>query len=205
MKRSITAQIAVFAAITFILLSFIGAIAYQEILKQIEAGQNLLRTGDVCAELEKTASLVKALEKEDESHAIARNADGMKLHSQVTAAIDSHLNRLNELKQRQTTADQTFRLASDKVIAVGTIFILVTIIMLVLVVFFVQHYERERTKTEAIQQAIGLKFSGVFNQSSETIFLLDPEGKILQANETGLRLVGAKREDVVGLAYWETK
>lgn len=205
MKQSITAKIAVFAAITFILLSFIGAVAYQQILKQIEAGQNLIRTEDVLSELEKTSSLIKDLEQADQTGALAGTADQIKTHTQIVAAIDRHINRLNEMRRRQTTADATFRLASDKVIADGAIFILVTIVMLALVVHFVQHYERERTKIEAIQQAIGLKFSGVFNQSSETIFLLDPEGKILQANETGLRLVGAKREDVVGLAYWETK
>ena len=44
MKRSITAKITVFAAVTFILLSFIGAMVYQHICEQIDAGQRLSQT-----------------------------------------------------------------------------------------------------------------------------------------------------------------
>lgn len=271
MKQSITAKIAVFTAITFILLSLIGVMVYLHMLEQMAASERLSQSQKILSQLEATRSLVKELETDEKQCAITGNVALFASHSAVVARLGSQISHLTELTKNRSqhqehianlkeavkarvnlperlaalkgvpenaaarvalnarqqelatqalqsiesmladekrladSAETAFRAASDNVIRDTAIFVLFTIAMFALIVHFVHHYVRERGKTEAILRAIGLKFSGVFNQSSETIFLLDPEGKILQANETGLRLVGARREDVVGLPYWETK
>jgi PAS domain S-box-containing protein len=166
------------------------------------------RTGDLREAIKKRiefASHVIALRKAGSDKAASRE-----IVSQAEQALNDQVFDLIEAMQSEErllvrAAELLHRTASEKVMRDLALFVLVIATILSLIFLSVRQYESERAKTEAIQRAIGLKFSGVFNQSSETIFLLDPEGKILQANETGLRLVGARREDVVGLPYWETK
>lgn len=46
-------------------------------------------------------------------------------------------------------------------------------------------------------------FGVIYNQSFQLMGLVDPEGKLLSANRTSLKLIGAKESDVVGLNFWE--
>jgi PAS domain S-box-containing protein len=108
-------------------------------------------------------------------------------------------------ERRLNFLDTGFAITSDTAIRDISSLIMLGFALLAAMFFVVMRHERVTREAGEIQRAIGLKFSGVFNQSSESIFLLDPDGKILQANEAGLRLVDAKLEDVVGLPYWETR
>ncbi len=48
------------------------------------------------------------------------------------------------------------------------------------------------------------RFEAVFNNTYTFIGLLDPDGTVLEANETALSFAGIDREDVVGEPVWET-
>ncbi|MEB3312133.1 MAG: PAS domain S-box protein [Snowella sp.] len=47
------------------------------------------------------------------------------------------------------------------------------------------------------------KFRAIFNNTFQFIGLLSPDGTLLEANQTALDFAGLKREDVVGLPFWE--
>lgn len=48
------------------------------------------------------------------------------------------------------------------------------------------------------------KLRGLFDQSYQFIGLLNPDGTLLDANDTALNFVAARREDVIGRPFWET-
>ena len=48
------------------------------------------------------------------------------------------------------------------------------------------------------------RFRAIFNSTYQFIGLLDPEGKILEANQTALDFIGLTNADVVGKPFWET-
>ncbi len=47
------------------------------------------------------------------------------------------------------------------------------------------------------------KFRGIFNSTFQFIGFLDPEGTLLEANETALNFAGLSAEDVVGKKFWD--
>jgi PAS domain S-box-containing protein len=62
--------------------------------------------------------------------------------------------------------------------------------------------ERKRAATAlAISER---RFRAIFNSSYQLIGLLDPDGTVLEANQTALNLGGLKQEDVVGRPFWDT-
>jgi len=48
-----------------------------------------------------------------------------------------------------------------------------------------------------------LKFEGIFNSSMSFIGYLNPEGVLLEANDTAVKIAGLAREDVVGKYFWD--
>ena len=48
------------------------------------------------------------------------------------------------------------------------------------------------------------RFRGIFENMSQFIGLLSPDGVLLEANQTALQAVGIERKDAVGLPFWET-
>jgi two-component system sensor kinase FixL len=48
------------------------------------------------------------------------------------------------------------------------------------------------------------RFRAIFNSTYQFIGLLDPEGTILEANQTALDFIGCSNADVVGKPFWET-
>ena len=62
--------------------------------------------------------------------------------------------------------------------------------------------ERKRAATAlAISER---RFRAIFNSSYQLIGVLDPEGTVLEVNQTALNLGGLKQEDVVGRPFWDT-
>lgn len=49
------------------------------------------------------------------------------------------------------------------------------------------------------------RFRGIFEQTFQTMMLLTPEGVVLEVNQNALNLTGAKQEDFLGLALWESE
>jgi PAS domain S-box-containing protein len=47
------------------------------------------------------------------------------------------------------------------------------------------------------------KFKGIFNSTFQFIGLLEPDGTVLEANQTGLDFAGLVPEDVVGKKFWD--
>lgn len=48
------------------------------------------------------------------------------------------------------------------------------------------------------------RFRGIFDQTLQLIWLLDDKGRLIEANQTALDLVGATLEQVQGRLFWET-
>lgn len=48
------------------------------------------------------------------------------------------------------------------------------------------------------------KFQAIFDQTFQLIGLMQVDGTVLEANETSLKLIAAKKEDIVGKYFWDT-
>ena len=48
------------------------------------------------------------------------------------------------------------------------------------------------------------RFRAIFNSTYQFIGLLDPDGRILEANQTALDFIGCSNADVVGRPFWDT-
>lgn len=57
---------------------------------------------------------------------------------------------------------------------------------------------------EAALDRTSQKLHVIIDNAFEFIGLLDPEGKILEANQSALRFIDVKREDIVGKFFWDT-
>jgi PAS domain S-box-containing protein len=83
------------------------------------------------------------------------------------------------------------------------ILVLLAFAILVVILLVVRSYDRQQRSTEEILRSAAVRFLGIFNQSFESIALLDHEGHVLQVNDTALAKTGALREQLIGRLYWE--
>ncbi|MEH1949276.1 MAG: PAS domain S-box protein [Nostoc sp.] len=71
-----------------------------------------------------------------------------------------------------------------------------------------QSVGRDITDRKLVEQALSeneQKFRAIFNQTIQFIGLLQPNGIVLEANQTALDFAGINREEVVGKRFWEAK
>ncbi|MDZ8136400.1 MAG: PAS domain S-box protein [Nostoc sp. DedQUE04] len=71
-----------------------------------------------------------------------------------------------------------------------------------------QSVGRDITDRKLVEQALSeneQKFRAIFNQTIQFIGLLQPNGIVLEANQTALDFAGINREEVVGKPFWEAK
>jgi len=61
----------------------------------------------------------------------------------------------------------------------------------------------QRTATLALRER-ERRFGAIFDHMVGFIGLLTPDGRIIEANETALRLIGATEEEVLGQPFWDT-
>jgi PAS domain S-box-containing protein len=67
--------------------------------------------------------------------------------------------------------------------------------------------QRDVTEHKRAATALAIserRFRAIFNSSYQFIGLLEPDGTVLEANQTALNLGGLKQEDVVGRPFWDT-
>ena len=62
----------------------------------------------------------------------------------------------------------------------------------------------ERKQTENALQQNEQKFRAIFNCSFQFIGLLNPDGRVIEINQTGLDFAGITLQDVVNKSFWET-
>ncbi|HBB30769.1 MAG TPA: hybrid sensor histidine kinase/response regulator [Cyanobacteria bacterium UBA8803] len=62
---------------------------------------------------------------------------------------------------------------------------------------------RIRQAEERLQQS-EKKFRAIFNQTFQYIWLLHPDGTVIEANESALKFGGLQLSDVVGCPFWQT-
>lgn len=62
----------------------------------------------------------------------------------------------------------------------------------------------ERQLAEEAQKESELRYRAIFDQTFGFIAVMDPDGTVLDINETPLKVGGIDREDVVGRPFWET-
>ena len=67
----------------------------------------------------------------------------------------------------------------------------------------VQRDMTERKRAETALANSEQRFRTIFNSSLQLMGMLDPEGILLDANQTALDAVGLGREDVIGLNFWD--
>lgn len=68
--------------------------------------------------------------------------------------------------------------------------------------------EQEIAERQKIEQALresDRRFQAIFNQTFQFIGLMQPDGILLEANETALQFGGLQPEDVIGRPVWEAK
>lgn len=63
----------------------------------------------------------------------------------------------------------------------------------------------ERTRAAALLQDSERRFRAIFDQTFQFIGLLQPDGVLLEANQTALLFGGLRRQDVVGRPFWEAR
>jgi PAS domain S-box-containing protein len=71
-----------------------------------------------------------------------------------------------------------------------------------------QSVGRDITDRKQVEQALSeneQKFRAIFNQTIQFIGLLQPNGIVLEVNQTALDFAGVTREEVVGKLFWEAK
>lgn len=61
-----------------------------------------------------------------------------------------------------------------------------------------------RTEIAKRLSASERKFKAIFDHTFEFIGLLTPDGTLIEANQTALSFIDKKREDVIGLPFWDT-
>jgi PAS domain S-box-containing protein len=64
---------------------------------------------------------------------------------------------------------------------------------------------RDRKRAEEMLRDRERLFRGIFDQSFQFVGLLDPEGIVLEANQTALAAAGLQLEDIKGTPFWETQ
>ncbi|MEM9215387.1 MAG: EAL domain-containing protein [Cyanobacteria bacterium P01_F01_bin.150] len=69
----------------------------------------------------------------------------------------------------------------------------------------VQLAQAKAVELEQQLQATENRFQAIFNQTFQFIGLLDPEGTLLEANQTALEVGGIRLEDVVNRPFWEAR
>ena len=71
-----------------------------------------------------------------------------------------------------------------------------------------QSVGRDITDRKLVEQALSeneQKFRAIFNQTIQFMGLLQPNGIVLEINQTALDFTGINREEVVGKPFWEAK
>ncbi|MEH1803849.1 sensor domain-containing diguanylate cyclase [Nostoc sp.] len=71
-----------------------------------------------------------------------------------------------------------------------------------------QSVGRDITERKLVEQALSeneQKFRAIFNQTIQFMGLLQPNGIVLEINQTALDFAGINREEVVGKPFWEVK
>ncbi|MBE9227691.1 PAS domain S-box protein [Phormidium sp. LEGE 05292] len=68
-----------------------------------------------------------------------------------------------------------------------------------------QQQIEERKKAEAALQESEQRFRAIFNQTFQFIGLMQPDGILIEANETALNFGGLQREDAIDRPFWETR
>ncbi|MBW4564497.1 MAG: PAS domain S-box protein [Mojavia pulchra JT2-VF2] len=71
-----------------------------------------------------------------------------------------------------------------------------------------QSVGRDISNLKLVEKALSeseKKFRAIFNQTFQFMGLLQPDGMILEINQTALEFVGITRQEVVGKPIWETK
>ncbi|MCC5645893.1 PAS domain S-box protein [Nostoc sp. CHAB 5824] len=71
-----------------------------------------------------------------------------------------------------------------------------------------QSVGRDITDRKQVEEALSeneQKFRAIFNQTIQCMGLLQPNGVVLEANQTALDFAGITREEVVGKPFWEAK
>jgi PAS domain S-box-containing protein len=124
---------------------------------------------------------------------------------QLTAEIQDHIARMESVEQglllkRNESAATASRIANWCVSA-GWI---VNFIVMLSVFRLVVREAARRDRVESALRASERRFRAIFEQTFQLGGLLDPQGTVLEANQTALDFGGLARGDVVGRPFWDT-
>jgi PAS domain S-box-containing protein len=76
-------------------------------------------------------------------------------------------------------------------------------LLLTAYILIIRHM-KESDRSEVSLRSSKLRFTGIFQQAFQFIWILSTEGALLQANQTALDFIGMHRETEVGKPFWET-
>jgi PAS domain S-box-containing protein len=140
----------------------------------------------------------------------AAKATYQAIASRETTGLSARLTQaIDRLKQEESSLlearESSFKFASNNALRNIVILIIVALSLVILMVLLVQKFEQEQTLTQEGLRASAVNFLGVFNQSFEAIAILSLDGTVLQVNDTGIRVTGLKRENLIGVPFGKTE
>lgn len=123
----------------------------------------------------------------------------------LTNSIFSQINDLEtEEKQLLSFRDENLLSANRSNLISQTVLILSSLLMLVAANVLARRYAKDRERSENSLRTSKLRFTGIFQQSFQFIWLLNTEGVLMQANQTALDSLNLQRETEVGKLFWNT-
>jgi PAS domain S-box-containing protein len=109
-----------------------------------------------------------------------------------------------EEKHLLSKRSQIFLEAGRYILFSQVALICLSVVVLVVAYVLLLRHVQDQQRSEALLKSSKLRFTGIFNQAFQQVWLLSNEGNLLQANQTALDFVGLTRETEVGRPFWET-
>ena len=123
----------------------------------------------------------------------------------VTNAIKAVIEEMEtEEKHLLSLRNEDMSLAKRETLVSQSVLIACSLALLALAYVFVRRHVSETDRSQETLQSSKLRFTGIFQQAFQFIWILSTEGNLLQANQTALDFVDMHRESEVGKPFWET-
>ncbi len=134
----------------------------------------------------------------------SENNEVTTVHNLVSQVEDTVAETEAEEKHLLSKRSQIFLDAGRYILFSQCALICLSVVVLVVAFVLLLRHVQDQQRSEALLKSSKLRFTGIFNQAFQQVWLLSNEGNLLQANQTALDFVGLTRETEVGRPFWQT-